>query len=146
MPKSKVQSATVIESYESENDVELSVDEGDMVSVINSKSDWWYVMDSEGRKGYVKSAILKLVGREMALPNVKPLVKKLPKKYEERKESDESVNDTDESEESECVSDSESKSDSESDSESEKEIKQIPAVKAKKPILIKKESKSKKYF
>lgn len=55
-----IRTASVTEDYVAEGELELSVEEGDLVTVKNSKrSDFWYVQDDSGRKGYVPAAVLK---------------------------------------------------------------------------------------
>lgn len=58
--KREKRTASVLQFFESDDDFYLCAEEGDLVTVINSKqTDFWYVQDSDGRKGYLPSNILK---------------------------------------------------------------------------------------
>lgn len=72
--------SSVTKSFFAVNENELTIDEGDIVTVINSKrEDVWFVEKKEGQKGYVPAANLKpFSGSKKAPGKPKPKLKPKP--------------------------------------------------------------------
>lgn len=61
----------VIEKFDGFNQFELSVEEGDIVTVINSKrNDLWYIMNAYGQKGLVPAKCLNEMSSQIKRNNI----------------------------------------------------------------------------
>lgn len=120
--------ASLTKTYKRKNDSELSVEEGDLVTVINSKRpDLWYVQDSDGNKGYVPAKILKeiksgLIRAGRAVKSQVTVVESSESDTEDEDEDEKEDEDEDKEEDEEAEEEDEEEETSDESEESEPEI------------------------